>query len=323
MKIDQMMLPSVKALGTILDQNIEASDKLNRLFFKKIPYNSAILAQKENPENYLADPYFSLISNIHGEIGHTRLKEGTYANHELFLRAETYGDPKQHYREVNPLGYFEAPFPFPELEKKAEIWMSLIPHEINTMKDPIASAHGKVLTLGLGLGYYAFRASEKPEVTSVDVIDLDPEVIALFRLKLLPLFPHKEKIHIIEGDAVAYSKEKHPYDYVFVDLYHNEEDGLPLYLELKPFEKNLLAPGGTISYWVERSLLCALRRYVMALLLEEAGGATDEDYPLTEDETDILYHNLHVILHDRAIKTPEDLDNLLSDQGLAALAAKM
>jgi hypothetical protein len=240
MKIDKSLIPSVKALVSVLDSNIEASDKLNRLFFKKVPYNSNIKAQKEDPSLYRNDPYFSLISGIHGEIGHTRLKDGVYQKHELFLRDETFGDPNAHYREVNPLGYFEAPFSFPELEKKAQIWMSLIPHEINTMKEPIAAAHGHVLTLGLGLGYYAFRVSEKPDVISVDVLDLDPEVIALFKEKLLPLFPHKEKIHIIEGDAIAYSKSKHPYDFVFVDLYHNEEDGLPLYLELKPFEQNLL-----------------------------------------------------------------------------------
>jgi Spermidine synthase len=323
MKIEKTLIPNIKALGSILDSNIEASDKLNRLFFKKIPYNSNIQAQKQDPSSYRSDPYFSLISGLHAEIGHTRLKDGVYQKHELFLSDETFGDPAQRYREVNPLGYFESPFTFPELEKKADIWMSLIPHEINTMKQPIASAHGHVLTLGLGLGYYAFRVSENPAVTAVDVIDLDPEVIALFKEKLLPLFPHKEKIHLIEGDAIAFSKSKHPYDYVFVDLYHNEEDGLPLYLELKPFEKNLLGPKGTISYWVERSLLCSLRRYVMALLLEEAGGSSDEDYPLTEDETDILYHNLHVILHDRPLKTEADLAALLSDQGLRDIAAKM
>jgi len=239
MKIAVSLNEKILEYSRILDRNIAASDHLNSLFAKKVPYSGKPAAKQLDPLTYSKNPYFSLIKGLRFEQGHSRLKEGTYQKKELFLADETYGDPKDHYLEVNPLGYFAEPFPFPELQKKAETWMSLIPHEMASMTAPIASAHGKVLTLGLGLGYFAFMVSEKAEVTSVDVIENDPEIIAIFNEKLLPLFPHKSKIHILEEDALLFAAKRNPvYDTVFVDLYHTEEDGLPLYLALKPLQKN-------------------------------------------------------------------------------------
>lgn len=47
-------------------------------------------------------------------------------------------------------------------------WMSVSPNEINTMKQPIRNAKGKVLTLGCGMGYFAYMASLKADVESIN-----------------------------------------------------------------------------------------------------------------------------------------------------------
>lgn len=320
MKIAVSLNEKILEYSRILDRNIAASDHLNSLFAKKVPYSGKPAAKQLDPLTYSKNPYFSLIKGLRFEQGHSRLKEGTYQKKELFLADETYGDPKDHYLEVNPLGYFAEPFPFPELQKKAETWMSLIPHEMASMTAPIASAHGKVLTLGLGLGYFAFMVSEKAEVTSVDVIENDPEIIAIFNEKLLPLFPHKSKIHILEEDALLFAAKRHPvYDTVFVDLYHTEEDGLPLYLALKPLQKNLLAPKGHCDYWIERSLLAGLRRYAIALLDEERQGSSDEDYPASDDPEAEIFRKLHFAAKKVVLSTSSDLDLFLSDQSLSQI----
>ena len=55
--------------------------------------------------------------------------------------------------------------------------MLVTPNEVHTMKADIEKAHGKVLTYGLGLGYFPFMTSRKEEVTSVTVVERSSDVI--------------------------------------------------------------------------------------------------------------------------------------------------
>ena len=138
------------------------------------------------------------------------------------------------------------------------------------MREPIAKSCGKVLTLGLGLGYFAFHASEKAEVESVTVIEQSADVIELFQAHILPQFPHKEKIRIIQADAFIYMEEKaaaEGYDFLFADLWHDPSDGLDMYLRIKAYEKTM--PQTRFSYWIEPSLLSLLRRMVFRRITDE------------------------------------------------------
>jgi hypothetical protein len=155
--------------------------------------------------------------------------------------------------------------------------MSVKPNEVETMKAPLASSHGKVLTLGLGMGYFTFHASQKANVDSVTVVERDPDVISLFKEHILPQFPNKEKIRIIQADAFVYMEKELPqtrFDYFFADLWHDPSDGLPLYLRLRRMQKQL---GGTDwDYWIEPSLLSSLRHMVYDRI-------TDHNSPLRLD----------------------------------------
>ena len=46
-------------------------------------------------------------------------------------------DNDELYQEHTPFGFFDSKFPYLALLKDDEIWMSVIPHEINTMKKPV------------------------------------------------------------------------------------------------------------------------------------------------------------------------------------------
>jgi SAM-dependent methyltransferase len=141
--------------------------------------------------------------------------------------------------------------------------MTITPNEVETMREPIAKCRGRVLTLGLGLGYFAFHASQKSEVERVVVVERSRDVIEIFKTYLLPQFPNADKIEIVEADAFQYMEEKMPhdnFDYVFADLWHDASDGLEMYRKLKKYE--VLAPKTEFDYWIEPSLLSLLRHII-------------------------------------------------------------
>ncbi|MDY0404289.1 hypothetical protein P5G51_001635 [Virgibacillus sp. 179-BFC.A HS] len=137
--------------------------------------------------------------------------------------------------------------------------MTVTPNEIETMRDAVDKATGNVLTYGLGLGYYAYMVSEKDNVDNVTVVELNPNVIDLFKRYILPQFAHGDKISIIQADAFQYAKENMAtgnYDIVFTDLWHDVSDGMDMYVKMKSFEKN--CPNAQFLYWIEQSIQCYL-----------------------------------------------------------------
>ena len=108
---------------------------------------------------------------------------------------------------MSQIGFFRERFAYPAVEQDGREWMAVKPSEIETMRAPIEEATGRVVTFGLGLGYFAYMVSEKPDVTSLDIVERSEEAIALFERHILPQFPNKEKIRIIRSDAFGFLNE--------------------------------------------------------------------------------------------------------------------
>jgi len=160
-------------------------------------------------------------------------------------------------RVLPQIGFFTAPFPYPAVLEDDREWMTLMPNETISTLPAVAEASGRVLTYGLGLGYFSFMAANKPDVASVTVVERDPQVIALFRKYILPQFPQPQKIRIIEADAFEFAAAEMPkgeYDFVFADIWHDVGDGLPLYRPFKELEP--LSPHTRYMYWIEPTMLC-------------------------------------------------------------------
>ena len=128
------------------------------------------------------------------------------------------------------------------------------------MEEPISKAHGRVLVLGLGLGYYPFMISKFDHVNEIVIVERQKEVIELFNKYLLPQFSHKEKIRVIQADALGYVKELRSeegfaaddsgrFDFCFADIWENHVDGAEAYVRLKPHERRL--PHTEFAYWIE------------------------------------------------------------------------
>ena len=206
---------------------------------------------------YLDNPYYRNIRIPALDQGGWSLAWQTYAPYELFLRDDLI--LTDDLRQIPALGYFPEPFSYPSVLQDGREWMSIKPSEIESSQAAIDAAFGRVVTFGLGLGYFAYMAARKAEVQSVTVVERDPSVIALFRDHILPQIPEKEKISIIQSDAFDYLDSQMAAaspDFVFMDIWHDIADGTPLYIRAKQYESRF--PRTRFTYWIDRSLKCAL-----------------------------------------------------------------
>ncbi|MBR6916990.1 MAG: hypothetical protein IKN38_02285 [Clostridia bacterium] len=210
-------------------------------------------------EEYLADPYYKNIVIPDAKDGAWELKHETLKPAEAFVCRDFI--VTEDGRLIPQLGFFTMPFSFPAVLEGGREWMTLMPNETVTTMPAIKAARGKVLTYGLGLGYFAYMASEKDDVASVTVVERDRSVIDLFSRHILPQFPHKEKIDIVRSDAFEYASNVAPgeeYDFVFADFWHDAGDGRDLYLKMKEYEK--YSQTSEYMYWLEDTILCYLDR---------------------------------------------------------------
>ncbi|MBQ7242640.1 MAG: hypothetical protein IJS52_00300 [Bacilli bacterium] len=266
---------------------------------------------------YQGNPYYQKVCSIVNKktkIGDWALEMKSYMPYQLFVYDEVL--PSCPYASYSPIGFFKGAFPYPALSQKGTTYMSLIPHEINTMAEPIQKAHGRVLTMGLGMGYFAFMASRKDEVASVTVLERDPSVVSLFKKAFLPLFDHPEKVEILLLEDALLFEAKEPYDYLFADLHHDATDGLPLYIRL--LRKKDLAK--EVDVWIEKAILEYMRRHVIALIGEESDGSSDAEYESVETFSDSLLRALHFHLKNYELSNQEQLAHLLSDETLRSIA---
>ena len=193
------------------------------------------------------------------------------------------------------------------LLKDEEIWMSVNPNEINTMKPFINEAKGKVLVLGLGMGYIAYMMSLKEDVKSVTVIEKDINIINLFKKNILPMLG-TTKIKVVYDDAFRYIENNKGFDYVFADMWHNPEDGLPMYLQLEAISKK---QNIKIHYWLEPSLKAMRRRCLITILEEYFMGYTDKDYKFAKNQIDQTVNYLYKQIKDLEIDSLDKLKRLL------------
>lgn len=209
------------------------------------------ILRREDPARYEADAYYRAVRPREGRLGAVELGYETLAPMELFIADDFTVDADG--RILPPLAWFDRAFTFPAIRENGQVWMTVTPNEINTIRPAVAQSRGRVLTYGLGLGYYAFHCLLRSDVESVTVVEKNPAVIDAFTRWLLPCFPRQQDLHIIQADAFDYARHVMPgagFDTVFTDLWRDVADGLPLYRRMKALE----SPGPRYLYWIEKTL---------------------------------------------------------------------
>ena len=229
-----------------LDTTKPEDARLYRAYFPR-------MLREHSPITYRDDAYMRAVRPTGGSCGSVDLVEETLQPMELFVADDFVTDAQG--RVFPQMGWFSGEFSFPAIREDGRVWMTVTPNEINTIQPAVQQTRGKVLTYGLGLGYYAFHALLREDVSSVTVVEKNPQVIDVFRRLLLPFFPRQDDLRIIEADAFDHAEHAMPqehYDTVFTDLWHDVADGLPLYRRMKALE----CPGPRFLYWIEKTLRC-------------------------------------------------------------------
>ena len=227
-------------------------------------------------EKYTENPYYKNIKIPNVKDGDWELKTEFYPAFRGFIAADMELHPDL--TEIPPLGFFPKDFYYPAVLEGGNEWMTLTPVDLDTSEEAIEKARGRVVTFGLGLGYYAYMVSEKEDVESITVVEKSEKVIELFKKYILPQFAHPEKVRIINADAFLYAEKMadEKYDVAFADTWRDSSDGLPMYEKMKELEH--FSPGTEFLYWIEGHILSRRRalNFERVIALTEKG---DESMP--------------------------------------------
>lgn len=263
---------------------------------------------------YLNDPYYKNIKIEDKKIGKWNLRMQTIKPYQGFLRDDIV--VCEDGREIPSLGFFDTEFRYPAVLENDNEWMTLIPSEIETLREGIEKAHGKVITFGLGLGYYPYMVSLKENVSKVVIVERDESVIQLFKEYILPQFENKEKIEVINLDAFEYVKNtESDFDFAYVDIWRDASDGIDMYIKMKNIEH--LWSNTEFMYWVETSILAELNRYVFLVLLKRF-----KDTKL-DNTLDPMTRQIEEYYKDFKIENTDDLMKAMSKDILRDLATKI
>ncbi len=107
------------------------------------------------------------------------------------------------------------------LVRNGETWMSMSPMELESQEIGVRLAEGHVVIFGLGMGWSAAVSALNDAVTSVTVVELDSDVLALHRdLDLFAQLPEAAaaKIRLIQGDAYDWRPDG-PVDLLMPDIW--------------------------------------------------------------------------------------------------------
>lgn len=216
-----------------------------------------MLAKKLDADEFMNDAYISNVRFDDIRRGSILLTTAEYGRGEIFQ----YDMPEITDDMIVPrLGFFTKPVKFPSLYEGVVPWVSVCPSEINSMSEQMKLAKGRVLVLGLGLGYFPYIISAKRCVESITIVELSESVISIFKEALLPHFPNAGKISIVHQDAVEYlgTVREDDFDYCFADIWEGVEDGSRYYTQIKPFEKKLTKT--QFTYWIENEIKAYLEQ---------------------------------------------------------------
>ena len=266
-------------------------------------------------EDYQNNPYLKNVKFNASKMNNIKISYDSYLPYEGFPSDDLKVDEDHYFEEHYSLGFFKEKYNFQSLTHDKITWMSIIPNEIETMKDDIDKVSGNVLVYGLGLGYFAYMISLKEDVKSITIVERDPHIIKLFKEMILPQFEHLEKIKIIEQDAFDFERtNQDTFDFAYVDLYHGSDDGIEIYLKFKALERR----SSHYLYWLEDSLVNVIRRNIITLFYEKLEGI-ESDYNKETCFNDQIINGLFKIFKNKTFSSYQEIKDLLRKESLIKL----
>lgn len=222
-------------------------------------------------KEYLQSPYNTHIRLDKIQSSEFKFTRETLSSNELFNVCAIHPDPHRELNDWMTLRALDQPYDAVFLWQNDEVWMMDSPAEANT-NDPYAKkAHGKVVTFGLGIGYFIYMAMLNPQVTSITVIEKSKAVIELFQTFIQPQFPNTIPLTIVEGDALDYFNESYldGFDSVYVDIWKSNDDGL---IWVEKLLERYLPPLDKVDFWIESSIFETMHALIFMYFLELSQG---------------------------------------------------
>lgn len=214
------------------------------------------------------------------------------------------------------LGYYTEDIFLPVLKQGSNVWMSPSLAEQATIDPYAKKASGHVLTFGLGLGYFVYMASLNDKVTEITVVEKDSSVIEMFKEFILPQFNSPLKINIIQSDILdVFNKEfLDKFDYTFVDVWMDNEDGLNM-LEKLFMQCNY---NGNIDYWVESSCYFTVRMLMFVYFKALADKNLSEVICGMEGDDNRIIKKIHRYFRniDSLVTSPNTLKDYMYDNSV-------
>lgn len=211
---------------------------------------SLFISKKEWEQSpYHANINLDLIRDSH--FSYEKIK---VAGRELFNVDCIQKDPDRELNDWMKLRAMDHSFEAIYLYQDEQDWMMDAPSEASTNDVVADKAHGKVVTFGLGIGYFVYMAMLNPAVEEITVVESSEEVIAMFKRFLLPQFPQEKPLHIIQGDAFDYFNEAFlsQFDYSYTDIWFSSEDGLQI---MEKLLEQYVPVYEDSAFWIEDSCL--------------------------------------------------------------------
>lgn len=257
-----------------LDGYVEPKDermaKKDLLLAGQLECSNPNLSLYVSVDEFNKNPYVVNVVNKVLENKEFSYEEIMFVKNVLFNLDSIVDDPNRECKDYMRLRMLDKDLNTIILKENGIEWMMAAPSESVT-NDPYAKkAHGKVVTFGLGIGYFVYQALLNEKVSEITVIEKSKEVINLFR-KIERYFPSRIPISIIEGDAFDYFNENFlcDFDYIYVDIYQNNKDGLPIIDRLL---EQCLPPMDRCDFWIEASLINPIRTLIYLIYKEILTG---------------------------------------------------
>lgn len=261
----------------------------NLLYLDDISENNCLSLNiiKENIDDFNNNPFVKNIKLENIKDRNIEIRNEKIFKYQLFIN-NTYTN--QNLDEIINLGYFSDDISFPVIYENGIPWMSIVPSEINTMKNDIDKMNGNVLILGCGLGYIAYMLSLKENIKKITIVDMNYKIVNIFKKYILPQF-NTDKIEIKICDGIEFLRtNKENYDYIYCDIWRNGIDGLPLYLKLKELENTY--NHSTFLYWIEDEIIEQIRLQIYRDIINDNLTENEEIFLSKISTIDDLFKHL-------------------------------
>ena len=149
-------------------------------------------------------------------------------------------------------------------------WMSADQSEVSGMDDHARAAYGDVLIAGLGLGILPWLAAKNPNVRTITVVEIRPEVTEL----IAPVIENK-KVNIVLGDVWEHiAVSPGIYDFIDLDIWPDVGRAVLSIEETRLRCARALKPNGVVRTWMDE----------MAFRLFQDGGLERILIAMAEDQ---------------------------------------